>query len=650
MRLSVVVPSYGRPEILERCLEGLAAQERQPDECIVVARADDEATHRAAHESRVRPAPVVTGVPKPGLVAALNAGLDRATGDVVVFTDDDAIAHPDWLARIERTFQDEPDVGAVGGRDTVHIDGIVDTRRAEPVGRLSWFGRMVGNHHLGAGSPRDVHFLKGVNMAFRREALGPERFDSRLRGDPTEHGSELGMSFALLRRGWRIVYDPAVAVEHVLASRAGPDDRSWTKATRLRNAAHNETLALVEHLSGPRRVAMGAWALMAGTRTMPGMLQLVRGSRGVRAALRGRREGWKRARSGTGAAVLTVAHSGYGATRARQLLRDQPGQRIVTAGGGGAGALRAIAAIACHPAQVVYLVDVGLSTSIGAIVARVLGRRVVLDTGDLAYELARSVGGRGRLGLMIVAVGERTALRCAHHVVVRGRRHAEHLRGKATTFIPDVAPASDSALSPESVRAQLGLSDAFVIGLVGTLNYSERLDVSYGWDLVEALVRCPPDVQALVIGDGDGLPWLERRARELGVHDRCRFTGRIAAGNIAPYVEAMDAAISTQSADAVGEVRTTGKLPLYLSAGCPVIASDVGEARILLGPLGWTLPYQGTVDRSYPERLAALITTWSQDGRGAARRDVARKLSRTAFDPDTMRRRLGGLLADLGAA
>jgi glycosyltransferase involved in cell wall biosynthesis len=110
----------------------------------------------------------------------------------------------------------------------------------------------------------------------------------------------------------------------------------------------------------------------------------------------------------------------------------------------------------------------------------------------------------------------------------------------------------------------------------------------------------------------------------------------------------MDAAISTQSNDAVGAVRTTGKLPLYLACGCPVLASHVGEAARLLGPLGWTIPYDGTVDRSYPERLAQAVDRWAADPAGTpARREQALSVYREAFDPEPVRARVWGVVDEL---
>ena len=68
----------------------------------------------------------------------------------------------------------------------------------------------------------------------------------------------------------------------------------------------------------------------------------------------------------------------------------------------------------------------------------------------------------------------------------------------------------------------------------------------------------------------------------------------------------MDAALSTQTNNRVGSVRTTGKLAHYMACGCYVLATDVGEARLLLPP-EMRLPYDGIKDAAYPARLAQKI-------------------------------------------
>ncbi len=284
-KITVLIPTYRRTADLTRCLEALEKQERLPDEVLVVVRDTDPET--SVLLEKVNPDSLAlrkVTVTVPGLVSALNAGLDAAGGDIIAITDDDAAPRPDWLACIEAHFQADPAVGGVGGRDWVHHRGRVEYGARSVVGKVQWFGRVVGNHHLGAGGPREVDILKGVNMSFRRTAIQGIRLERYLDDRPGKTGSQpaaidWSFSLAVKHAGWRLLYDPAVAVDHYPAPRFdehGEHPRRQFSATAYSNEVHNQTLVLLKYLPPLRRVAFAFWALFVGSRDAFGLAQWLR--------------------------------------------------------------------------------------------------------------------------------------------------------------------------------------------------------------------------------------------------------------------------------------------------------------------------------------------------------------------------------------
>lgn len=322
-------------------------------------------------------------------------------------------------------------------------------------------------------------------------------------------------------------------------------------------------------------------------------------------------------------------------------------------GGRLGAAVRFLSALRRLRPQVAYAVDLAAATVAAGLAWRLLSRgRLVVDTGDAIFALARSAGLRGPVGLALTWLLERIGLAAADLVIVRGTRHREVLaaRGIAAEVIPDGVDASAFAPRDASaLRARLGLEGKLVVGLVGTSAWSPRLGICYGWDLVEAigLLRDLP-VAGLVVGDGTGIPVLRARCRELGVEDRVRFAGRVPYAELPGYLSAMDVCLSTQTDDVVGQVRTTGKLPLYLAAGRYVLASAVGEAALALEP-SMLVPYHGTVDREYPRRLAERIRALAASPERLRVADAQRELARRRFDYGELASRLGRLL-DRGLA
>jgi len=279
-QIDVVVPTYRRPEQLKRCLLALAAQRYQPASVIVVVRVDDEESKGTlARVSGLMPVPVlVVEVTEPGVIAAMSAGVSRSSAALVAFTDDDARPRADWLGRIVEHFRDET-VGGVGGRDVVVGD---TSPLTENIGRFSRSGKLVGNHHLGTGGPRFVDVLKGVNMAFRAEALAlPAR--GVLRGGGAQVDFELLTCSWARQQGWRLVYDSEVIVDHEGAPRHGADQRVRPGRRAIFDAAYNSVIAtaVLDRRTPFRRVL---FPIAVGTRDRPGII------RAAVAAVRGERE------------------------------------------------------------------------------------------------------------------------------------------------------------------------------------------------------------------------------------------------------------------------------------------------------------------------------------------------------------------------
>lgn len=278
MTISVMIPTYRRPQDLARCLKALEQQTRKPEQVVVVVRDTDTESWSFLQDYHPQGFSLEAATVKvPGVVAAMNVGLDTARGDIIAITDDDAAPHPDWLARIEAHFVSDPRIGGVGGRDLVYVNNeLIYKGESKVVGKLQWYGRVIGDHHKGIGAAREVDVLKGVNMAYRRSAIAHLHFDERMLGTGAQVHFELAFSLALRSQGWKLIYDPLIIVDHYPAQRFDEDQRNNFNHLAWKNAVHNETLALLEYLPPLRLVVFILWATLVGTRKAFGLLQLLR--------------------------------------------------------------------------------------------------------------------------------------------------------------------------------------------------------------------------------------------------------------------------------------------------------------------------------------------------------------------------------------
>ena len=187
---TVIVCTRNRPNLLRRCLEGIAQLEHHPDEVIVIDNSPgDKETEELAQKFEC----IYIVEPKQGLSRARNRGLAESKCDVVAYLDDDATPDVHWLGLMLESFQD-PQVTAVTGK-IITPDSPVSNRPKQSIRSLSnkdpeWF-EIATFGGLGLGS----------NMAFRKQACaGRKIFDERLgRGAPFEIGRKTTPSHSCYR-------------------------------------------------------------------------------------------------------------------------------------------------------------------------------------------------------------------------------------------------------------------------------------------------------------------------------------------------------------------------------------------------------------------------------------------------------------------
>lgn len=218
--VSIVVPTCDRPEDLRRCLRSLHDQRsRRHIEIIVVDNRPGVGAARMV--ARDFPSVVLVEEKRPGLSYARNAGFLAAHGDILVATDDDVVAPPNWLERLVAPFA-LPAVDAVTGHVLPLELETAAQCQFEAYGGLgkgfepfeadgNWF------HGFRAAVPT-WRLGATANAAFRASALRDPAiglFDEALgAGTPTGCSEDTYLFYRLLKADRTIAYEPSAYVWH----------------------------------------------------------------------------------------------------------------------------------------------------------------------------------------------------------------------------------------------------------------------------------------------------------------------------------------------------------------------------------------------------------------------------------------------------
>jgi GT2 family glycosyltransferase len=219
-RAAVVIPNWNGAHFLSECLDALVRQ-TFPADVLVVDGASSDGSQALVRERY----PDVTLLSLPGnrgFAAAANAGIEHALergAEYVALLNNDAVAEPDWLARLVATAEGHPDAGTVTSKllrvDREHIDSTGDFYSswgwAYPRGRDE-----VDRGQYDAPESREVFCGSGGASLYRASMLREvglfdEEYFAYL------EDQDLGFRAQLM--GWRARYEPsAVAYHHMMGT------------------------------------------------------------------------------------------------------------------------------------------------------------------------------------------------------------------------------------------------------------------------------------------------------------------------------------------------------------------------------------------------------------------------------------------------
>jgi glycosyltransferase involved in cell wall biosynthesis len=195
MHFSLILATVGRTSELYRLFETLCAQTHQDFDTVIVDQNSDDRLDDllTRYEGKLQLRHV--RAEKRGHATANNIGLKYATGDLIAFPDDDCWYPADLFERVDRTFQEHPQYGAITGRE---ITGKWHPHSGE-VGRLDLWKKHIS-----------------FTLFYRRSLIDGLAFDASLgvgAGTRWGSGEETDFLIRAMQRG-AVLYNPSFVVGH----------------------------------------------------------------------------------------------------------------------------------------------------------------------------------------------------------------------------------------------------------------------------------------------------------------------------------------------------------------------------------------------------------------------------------------------------
>ena len=216
--ISVVMATRNGEKVLPLTLESLC-QVAIPDggvEFVIVDNGSDDRTARVLDEFRPRLPMQILSEPTPGRAPALNAGIRKAAGDLIVITDDDVMPDRAWLQAYAKAAADHEDVGLFAGQVRHHW------QKSPPrwLERLAEEGLSYGGTSLEQPEgPISPNLIKGANFAVRRHLFDDYQISEDLgygaHGDMVP-GDESDFARRAVEDGHSIWFLPDAKLRHIV--------------------------------------------------------------------------------------------------------------------------------------------------------------------------------------------------------------------------------------------------------------------------------------------------------------------------------------------------------------------------------------------------------------------------------------------------
>jgi len=245
---TVIIPTYKRPQIVMQALQSLQEQSFPDFEILIVDNAVDLAVEQKINVfNRTARLPAIY-IPEKrlGVHYARNKAAQLASGDLLLFTDDDVTFDPHWVDAYVKAFYDHPEMSASGGPVRPHWDQNPPQWLLNYIGKTDSFGILSLMEPYQTFNLSERGYFYSCNMAIWKSKLMERRgFHPEATGDIWIGDGETGLNLDMQAEGDLIGYVPNALVYHHI-----PLSRMTPAYFRLRQANQGASQAYTRYHKG----------------------------------------------------------------------------------------------------------------------------------------------------------------------------------------------------------------------------------------------------------------------------------------------------------------------------------------------------------------------------------------------------------------
>lgn len=245
-KLSIIIPTYKREKILCQTIESVISELGKSNlveddyEFIIVDQTKEHTEEVCTYLNGLADYPYINYVYESvaNLPNARNVGLSHATGEIILFLDDDVVLHSGFFGTLMNDYMEHPEVSSVVGNAILKNESgenilLQSESGAKKIVRncltrvfcgkkasvITRFGLLLSNRENSTG-PTYAESGRGCLMSFTRDVLSETGgFDKNYQGNALREESDL---FKRLKdAGKKVFFDPSLVVDHIMANIGG---------------------------------------------------------------------------------------------------------------------------------------------------------------------------------------------------------------------------------------------------------------------------------------------------------------------------------------------------------------------------------------------------------------------------------------------